>query len=129
MLRFIGKLGLLVCAFWLLTGPLALLQIGAWSWMLVDYTQEDSFEQAIRDTFGGERPCGMCRAIASTQETLPEQAPAVVEGETKPFKLMLGLTRDPVIGMPGSDYRHPSALETTPPARVGSVPTPPPRAG
>lgn len=62
MIRLFKSL-LLLLSLWLAVGPLALLQIGAWAWMVTSYSQESSLKEAFRDTFGGDRPCEMCRFI------------------------------------------------------------------
>ena len=62
MLRRIFNISLILLSAWLLTGPLALLRLGA-RWMLTSYSQEGSFEQAIIETFGDERPCDVCIVI------------------------------------------------------------------
>ena len=59
------RLVLLLCCCWLLTGPQLLLQLGAWSWMVANYSQESSIEQAFFETFGGERPCDLCKIITA----------------------------------------------------------------
>jgi hypothetical protein len=120
------RLLLLVCCCWLLTGPQLLLQLSAWSWMIASYSQESNIKQAFTETFGGERPCELCKfitAIDAEQETAPVNEPT----EVKPLKLLPGktehLTMAPtyLIASKHSDnnrfgrYRHPD------------VPTPPPR--
>ena len=56
---------------------MAILQISAWSWMIASYSQESSIEQAIRDTFGDERPQELCLFIDSTE--------APPSGENAPY--------------------------------------------
>ncbi|WFB34371.1 hypothetical protein P3T73_09375 [Kiritimatiellota bacterium B12222] len=57
-----------------------LLQIGAWSEMLVSYTNEGSISDAFENTFSGEQPCEKCKALTleKTQntETNPTEAPS-----------------------------------------------------
>jgi hypothetical protein len=86
-IRRLGKLLLLLCCFWLLTGPLLLLQLGAWSWMLASYSQESSFEQAIIETFGGDRPCEICKFI-QTIDTESTPRPKQKANDHSDFKLI-----------------------------------------
>lgn len=111
-----------------MAGPLALLQLGAWSWMLVSYTQESSLQQAIKETFGDERPCDICRVIDSAednQQSTPSEAPNT---KLKEIKLMLGLARATTIAH--AVAKPLTYIEQT--DRLLSmcrlVPTPPPRA-
>ena len=43
-------------------------QVVAWAGMLWSNTQESSFDQAIADTFSGDQPCKLCKAIVAQQE-------------------------------------------------------------
>lgn len=111
-----------------MAGPLALLQLGAWSWMVVSYSQDSSLKQAIKETFGDERPCDVCRVIDSaeeSQQSTPSEAPNT---KLKEVKLMLGLGRPMTIA-------HTSVTpliydeQTNRLLSVSQlVPTPPPRA-
>jgi hypothetical protein len=55
---------------------LPLMQVVAWSSMLISYSQDYSLPEALVMTFDGEHPCPMCKAIdqareASTEHSLP----------------------------------------------------------
>lgn len=41
----------------------ALLQTVAWTGMIISYSQDASLATAIRETFDGEHPCPLCKAI------------------------------------------------------------------
>ncbi|WP_206753289.1 hypothetical protein [Lentimonas sp. CC10] len=88
-IRRLGRLLLLLCCCWLLTGPQLLLQLGAWSWMVASYSQESSIEQAFADTFGGERPCELCKLITAV-DAEQETTPIKESTEVKSLKLLLG---------------------------------------
>ncbi len=45
------------------------MQACAWAGMLVTYSQDDGLVQAAKDTFSGEKPCGLCDKIAAARET------------------------------------------------------------
>ena len=49
------------------TAPV-LLQTGAWGIMLVEYSLDNSFTQAVEMTFDGKHPCALCRKIQEHQE-------------------------------------------------------------
>lgn len=79
---------LIAISLWLVVGPLALLQLGAWAWMLTSYSQESSFEQAVRETFSGERPCEMCKLVETVQENEGETSYPLNQNEQKDLKLV-----------------------------------------
>jgi len=53
-------------------GPLAMLQGIAWTTMLASYSAENGIIQGASDTFGGERPCQLCKTIAAAKESEPD---------------------------------------------------------
>ena len=94
--------------------------------MVASYSQESGIEQAIADTFGGERPCELCKIITAV-DTEQETAPIKEPTEIKSLKLLLGqaerLSIAPtyfIAAKRGNSDR--SAL-----LRHPDVPTPPPR--
>lgn len=127
MLRRFSQLSLLILCGWLLAGPLALLQLGAWGWMLVSYTQASSFQQAIIDTFGDERPCDVCEVIDAVERS-NTASPSALANEQRDFKLMLGLGRAIQILVPTSAEGPAATLVCEPENAHRQVPTPPPRA-
>ena len=103
-----------------------MLQLGAWSWMLASYSQEGSFEQAIIETFGNERPCDVCIVIDLLEET--ESTKGAAQGvENKAIKLMLGLSRAIEMVVPSRAYEPKLTAVSKPENAQLSVPTPPPR--
>ena len=44
-----------------------MLQVVAWSGMLVSYTQEDGVVEGTRKTFDGEHPCSLCDVISKSR--------------------------------------------------------------
>ena len=126
MLRRIFNISLLLLSAWLLAGPLALLQLGAWAWMLTSYSQEGTFEQAIIETFGDEHPCDVCIVIDLLEKNGSNKG-ETQHAENKDIKLMLGLGRAIEIIVPSraneSKFTTVSKLESA--HRL--VPTPPPK--
>jgi hypothetical protein len=60
---------------------LPLLQVCAWTGMTVHYARNENVMEALKDTFGGERPCKMCCAIrkARTEARKSLTAPPALE--------------------------------------------------
>jgi hypothetical protein len=61
---------LVVAALVLSTGAhWAALQTVAWTTMLANNLCSDSFSQAVSETFDGEHPCPLCKAIAAAKKS------------------------------------------------------------
>ena len=119
--------GLLLICIWLAVGPLAILQLGAWSWMLATYSQESSLEQAIRETFGNERPCSMCQVIDAVEREQPDENEGKASFKTGDFKLITHAAAELIFPRVGQrkSARIPAASKG--PVAPAEVPTPPPR--
>jgi hypothetical protein len=126
MLRRIFNISLLLLSAWLLTGPLALLQLGAWAWMLTSYSQEGSFEQAITETFGDERPCDICIVVDLLEKNESNKG-ETQRAENTDIKLMLGLGRAIEMVVPSRAYEPKVTAVCKPENAHLSVPTPPPK--
>lgn len=72
-------LGLLLVS---MGGHLVLVQTVAWSRMLVDFSKESSFKEAVSKTFDGEHPCDMCKAVKKTKSEEEKKAP-LLKAEVK----------------------------------------------
>ncbi|MGB0744620.1 MAG: hypothetical protein ACPGSB_08845 [Opitutales bacterium] len=112
---------------WLALGPLAILQLGAWSWMIASYTQESSLKQAIRETFSDERPCEMCRLIDKVEEDHKDPAAPPSGKKDQSLKLMLGLERAIIVPKPASVLTRTRPVRREYSGLKYPVPTPPPR--
>lgn len=55
------------CAFILLVLQWEILQVGVWANMIRDYTAETNLQQAVADTFSGEKPCERCKQLTRSQ--------------------------------------------------------------
>lgn len=125
-IRRLGRLLLLLCCAWLLSGPQLLLQLGAWSWMIASYAQQSGIEQAVAETFSGERPCQLCKFITAA-EAEQQSSPAQAPDEAKSLKLLPGQAQRLRIA-PGyfiAAKHCPSDHLAA--RRATDVPTPPPR--
>jgi hypothetical protein len=49
-------------------GPLGLLQVVAWTGMVVDYSARYGLGEGISRTFDGKHPCSMCDTITQTRK-------------------------------------------------------------
>lgn len=113
-------------------GHWGVMQVIAWSNMIVDYSAQDGLIEGAKKTFDGEHPCCMCKAIAEGKKkesgsTPGEKAPTLPQGMA--FKDCLFAPAIRVIPPPARDIAvHPMpALDQRAP-RLGHRPTlPPPR--
>ena len=94
--------------------------------MLVSYSQQSSLEQAIIETFGGGRPCEICKFI-QTKDT--ESAPISEQkaSESQSFKLLLGQVANVFIMQVYYKASHCLISEKFWPFLMHEVPIPPPR--
>lgn len=66
-----------ICALYLSGAHWAVLQVTAWTGMLVSRTQTVGVEEAVRTTFDGAHPCEMCEGISAAKQEEQKQAPAM----------------------------------------------------
>ena|ERR1041384_5448608 len=99
-----------------------ILQSVAWTRMMISYSQQSSFKEALEKTFDGKHPCPICKVVKAGRCSEPDQ-----ERQKLPLKLELFIYRVPVQGV------YPPSLEplrqlvfgvSSLPAEV--PPTPPP---
>ncbi len=62
-------------------GHWALLQTIAWGNMLVDFSSESSFSEAMDKTFDGEHPCPLCKVVKKSKSE--EEKKPVLKSEMK----------------------------------------------
>ena len=96
--------------------------------MIASYSQQSNFEQAIIETFGGDRPCEICKFIQSV-DAETSSTPANESSENKSFKLLSGqITK--LYTLPNyAQVSHFRRSEQFPLSLYYGVPTPPPRFG
>ena len=103
-------------------GHWALLQSVAWTRMIIERTQEDSFATAVKTTLDGEHPCGMCKRITEGKQNEQQEEKAQVKVKLD----MLCELRLIAIVLPSRAMNFPSnPSEGTP--RAECPPVPPPR--
>jgi len=99
--------------------------------MILDYSSETGFSQAVTDTFSGEKPCGLCKKLESLKNSespnekqqAPRSSPTAKLNETlfPPSSLRL---REPT-SIPFSEPGFVPTLSRASLTRSGP-PTPPP---
>ena len=73
-----SRIGILFCSLALLQivgGHWAFLQTGAWIGMVVQYSQRDGLKAGLAQTFDGEHPCSVCKAIQDGEKQEHKKAP------------------------------------------------------
>lgn len=106
----------------------ALLQSAAWVGMAVAYTVDrGSLVEGLSDTFSGERPCPLCKAVANglAVDQDPGEAPAP---PAKYKELILGLVAAPQFVFPPAPPSAWSTISRTAQRLTQRPPTPPPQA-
>jgi hypothetical protein len=76
---FFGALALLQ----ILGGHWALLQTSAWLGMIVQYSQRAGLKAGLAQTFDGEHPCSVCKAIEDGKKQEQKKAPVFAGGTQK----------------------------------------------
>jgi hypothetical protein len=91
--------------------------------MLVSYTQEASFPEAVKKTFDGEHPCNLCKAVQSGKSQ--EKKQEFVVSALKWDAVLTGIvTLRPPVAEP---WQYPGSMAALN-ARADGPATPPPRA-
>ena len=104
-------------------GHWAVLQSVAWVGMTFRYVQTDSIGVALRKTFDGQHPCRLCKAVEAGKKSEDKQV--FLKVETKIDFWLSGSV--PLLDPPVIPSVWPTAV-SSPPLRLESPPTPPPRA-
>lgn len=119
---------LLACALHLSGAHWALLQVTAWTGMLVARSQSEGVVEAVKTTFDGEHPCPMCSAIESGQKDerrSDTEAPALKE--LTDIKLVATTTCALPAPVGNGELRW-IDFSAKAPRRTDAPPTPPPLA-
>lgn len=69
----LAKLVTFIAAAHVMGGHWLVLQLIAWSGMMVSYTQQDGFAQGIEKTFDGTAPCPLCHMVEEGREKEKDQ--------------------------------------------------------
>ena len=128
MKQIVHKLLIIACALHLSGAHWAVLQVTAWTGMLVSRTQTSGVVEAVATTFDGKHPCAMCEVIESSQKEEKRndaQAPALKElSEIKLIAMDSAALPSPA----QTSEAHWQDFLTMAPVRMEAPPTPPPLA-
>ncbi len=103
-------------------GHWALLQSVAWTRMIIERTQEDSFAVAVKTTLDGEHPCDMCKRITDGKQSERQEKKAQAQVKID----MLCELRVVAIVPPSRELVFPS-VQIEEMLRAECPPVPPPR--
>ena len=119
----------LTVALWLSGGQFMVLQITAWSGMLVARTIENGVKDALVTTFDGKHPCALCTAIKDSQKDKQQpEAPAPLKSMGK-LKIDASIALDSIIPQPKENISEITWLDMIPTSKTCDLdpPVPPPR--
>lgn len=101
-------------------------QVVGWTKMIRDYAQVMPVTQAIKLTFDGSAPCGLCHIAQEGQDaTRDPQAPGPQAGGMEKILLITECIAAPLLVAP--DFSWPGVVDDAGRTRTESVPVPPPR--
>lgn len=116
----------------LLGGDVAMLQVVAWTGMIVSRTAERGVAEAVKSTMDGDEPCPLCKAVKAVQQS--EQTPQPASPDNLISKLKLNdllRSEDQVIPGLGAAAGKTSRPDMDPAqrglTRSDAPPVPPPR--
>lgn len=109
-----------------------MLQVVAWSGMLVSYTQEDGVVEGTRKTFDGEHPCSLCDVISKSRvaEQNDDRSPKAPSPDWSKFGKELACFEEPHLParLDGQTSWQPAmAPDKLTSADPATPPLPPPR--
>ena len=81
MTRFFAWFLIGIAALRLAGGDLLMLQVTAWSSMLVTRTAESGITEAVKTTFDGDHPCKMCHVVKEASKAVDAQKEKDGQGE------------------------------------------------
>lgn len=117
-----GKL-LVIAALVLTTGAhWAALQTVAWTTMLANNLRTQSFTGAVADTFDGEHPCPLCKAIRAGKKS--EQKSAAV---SPVLKMEFPPVADRIVLNPPAQFERLAVADSSAKSFSAKPPLPPPR--
>lgn len=81
--RVLGRWMLVMALMLSIGAHWALLQSAAWVGMVVRYSREGSFAEALNKTFDGRHPCAVCKAIKQTRTEEKQRKQQQLKTESK----------------------------------------------
>jgi hypothetical protein len=119
----------IACALYLSGAHWMVLQMTAWTGMLVSRSADAGMTEAVETTFDGEHPCAMCMAITKAQEQEKKQEEQRLPDVKKLMELRLVVLE--VCQLPRSSLSgevHWVQFSDSANRRADAPPTPPPNA-
>jgi hypothetical protein len=107
----------------ILGGHWAFLQTGAWAGMLFQYSQQVGLKVGLAQTFDGEHPCSVCKAIQDGKKQEQKKAP-LLSAELK--KDYLAAWNRFQVHLEWVEVKYPGSAEQLQ-SLVFEPPVPPPR--
>ena len=101
------------------------LQSAAWVGMVVAYSKDASFGEALEKTFDGEHPCALCKMVETGSQSDDENDKQTASAKIKKLDLMLAAIETLVVPAPDAPDYLP--LMQRPVTKEYSPPVPPPR--
>jgi len=101
-------------------------QVVAWAKMFRDYSQVMPVGQALRLTFDGSAPCGLCTLAQAGAEATRQAGTKAVIGDTD--RLVLAFHAATPLVLVAPDPAWPGLVHEAGQVRTDRVPVPPPRA-
>ena len=124
--RNISRLAAIIAVLVLCGGHLATLQVVAWTGMVVSYSARDGFVAGVKNTFDGEHPCSLCKAVKKGQQQ-EEQKPASVQSRVQKIEALALSPRPLPLVREASLISFWQGMEISVEARMERPPVPPPR--
>ena len=104
----------------------AFLQSIAWVGMVVSYSRDGSFLDAVSKTFDGRHPCSLCKAIKQGRSEEKEQDSQQAKSGSK-LEMGLVWSSDAFKIQIRRDPQQIVSTDPVPTSRADTPPTPPPR--
>jgi len=123
VIQRIGNLLLILALLAATGGHWALLQSVAWTSMLAEHMQSESFSAAMEQTFDGKHPCPLCCAIAAAKKSdkkteFPLSVQKIEFPPLAPGLVLLAPTAFQLLTAHDTFADSPSLTPPTPPPRV-----------
>ncbi|MBI3877072.1 MAG: hypothetical protein HY300_14135 [Verrucomicrobia bacterium] len=100
-----------------------LLQSAAWVGMVISYSRDASFAEAVVKTFDGKHPCAVCKAVETGKRSERKQ-----DAQKPVVKLEFSLAALPLSLFPPTVFVLSSPRDDALVSRCEAPPSPPPRA-
>lgn len=116
----------------LLGGDVAMLQVVAWTGMIISRTADRGIAAAVESTLDGDEPCPLCEAVKAVQQSEREPQPSNPENLIAKLKLKEMIqSKDMDIPSPAGDPKQTRVLTeylaSLPKARTDAPDVPPPK--